>query len=222
MSQQEKQKNLRRRIIRYGLVLLLALAIVAIRLVERIGDDRKPGDRFLIVKVIDGDTVELIGGDRLRLLAVDAPESGEPLHDEATIFLERMALGRTARIEYANKRRDRYGRLLGYLYIDSILINKALVDSGYANVYLFRDNDLNRPEIISLLDAQRSAVNNRVGIWSVVYESERTYINLPGSYRLHRPGCRSIEKSQPSRFIKYTTREEGLLSGLSPCRNCRP
>jgi len=212
----------RRRWFSITFVIVVALLILVLRLVEEIGPERTPGDRFVVAKVLDGDTMELQGGDRLRLLAIDTPEKGEPLHDEATAFLSRRALGQVATIEYANQRRDRYGRLLGYLYTDTLFVNKAIIDSGYGYLYLFDDNDLRSEQVRLMLAAQRSAIERRVGLWSIPHEPEERYINLIGSFRLHRPSCRSVGELVPGRYREFRTREEGLAAGLSPCRNCKP
>jgi micrococcal nuclease len=203
-------------------VLVVALLILVLRLVEEIGPEKGPDDRFVVTRVLDGDTMELQGGDRLRLLAIDTPEKDEPLYDEATAFLERRALGRTAKIEYANQRRDRYGRLLGYLSIDTLFVNKAIIDSGYGYLYLFDDNDINSDQVRTLLASQRSAIERRVGLWSLPHEPEERYINTEGSFRLHRPSCRSLGELKQGHYQEFRTREEGLATGLSPCRNCKP
>ena len=212
----------KKRVIRWTLVLILALFILTIRLVEDIGLDKKPSDRFLVVAVVDGDTMELTGGDKLRLLSIDTPEEGEPYYVEAKELLSQLALGRVGRIEFAELRRDRYGRLLGYLYIDSLFVNEAIVDNGLANLYLFRDNDVHRPQTRLLLAAQRRAMDARRGIWSIERQPEEYYIAIDNSFRLHRPGCRSVAKVEEGRYRKFKTREEGLREGLSPCRNCKP
>ncbi len=212
----------KKRVIRWTLVLILALTILTIRLVEDIGLDQKPSDRFLVAAVVDGDTVELTGGDRLRLLSIDTPEEGEPYYQEAKDALSQLALGKLARIEFAGLRRDRYGRLLGYLYVDSLFVNEAIVDNGLGNLYLFRDNDAARPETQLLLAAQRRAMDARRGIWSIERQPEKYYIAKDNSFRIHRPGCRSVAELKEGRYRKFETREEGLREGLSPCRNCKP
>ncbi len=222
MSQRRGTTKKRRLALSATLIVVVAFLIVVVRLVEDIGPERRPGDRFIVAKVLDGDTVELAGGDRLRLLAIDTPEEGERYHDEAAGLLERLALGRTATIEYASKRRDRYGRLLGYLYIDSAFINRTLIDSGLAYVYLFKDNKLDSPRIAALLEAQRGAIDRSVGLWSIEREPEDYYLSPPGSFRLHRPGCRSVRNCDRHPCREFSTREEGLVTGLSPCRNCKP
>ncbi|MFQ5498755.1 MAG: thermonuclease family protein [Candidatus Zixiibacteriota bacterium] len=210
------------RIWRWLATLVLVAVILTVRLVERIGDDAVPDDRFVVVKVLDGDTVELRGGDEVRLLSIDTPEKGRAFYDRATAFTSRLCLGKAARIEYARRRRDKYGRLLGYLYVDDLFVNSELVDSGYANLYLFRDTDISREETRVLLEAQRRAIRSGAGIWSVEHPSESEYINLAGSYRFHRPGCRSIENRRSGQYRSFDSRTEAALTGLSPCRRCQP
>jgi micrococcal nuclease len=221
-ARRRKPRSSRRRLVSAAVILLVALLIVVLRLVEEIGPERGPSDRFVVAKIIDGDTIELEGGDRLRLLAIDTPESGEPLYDEASAMLERLALGKTARIEFAGRRRDGYGRLLGYLFIDTLYINRVLIDSGLAYVYLFKDNDLSSPLVKALLEAQRGAIGRDVGLWSVEREPEAVYYAKDGSLRMHRPACSAVENLKPGRYQEFSTREEGLATGLSPCRNCKP
>lgn len=212
----------RNKTLRISLLILLVIFLITVRLVENIGEDRSPDDRFIVTKVVDGDTVELKGGDILRLLSIDTPEKGEPLYDRATSFLKRLSLGKVAKIEYAQTRRDRYGRLLGYLYIDSIFVNKAIIDSGLGYLYLFKDNDAKRSETTLMLKSQQTAIDSKIGLWSLKKNAEEYYINLLGSYRLHRPDCRSIKKLVEGKYQKFAIREDGLKLGLSPCRNCRP
>ena len=215
-------RRTQRRVFTVAFILVVALVILVFRLVEDIGPERGPEDRFVVVRVLDGDTMELKGGDKVRLLAIDTPEKGEPLHDEATRLLRRLTLDQATMLEFAQQRRDRYGRLLGYVYVDTLFVNKTIIDSGYAYVYLFDDNELTRQEVKRLLDAQRSAIDRRVGLWALPHTPETRYINTQGSFRLHRPGCRSLGALKPGKYQEFKTREEGLELGLSPCRNCKP
>lgn len=207
-----------------SIVLLVAVvALVIFRLTEEIGQDISPSDRFVVARVFDGDTFELAGGDRVRLLGVDTPEQGEPLHDEARLFLERLVLGKAIRITYAGSRRDKYGRLLGYVYADDTsLVNRAIVANGLGYLYLFKDSPMASPEIRSMLAAQREAVTNRVGLAALSFEPESHYVASPNAFRFHRPGCRSLTPKEPGHYREIATRDEALWEGLSPCRNCKP
>lgn len=203
-------------------ILIVTILIVLLRFTEDIGPERSPEDRWTVVRVIDGDTVELLGGDVVRLLGIDTPERGEPLYEEATALLARKTLNQKVRLEYGDSRRDDYGRLLAYLYVDTLLINKVVVDSGMGHLYLFQDNELDSPEINTMLTAQRQAIGHQRGIWSIPYSPESYYIRSQNSFRFHRPGCRMLTSTRPGTHQRFTTREEALMEGLSPCRVCEP
>ncbi len=208
--------------IRAFVVVALAALFLVFRFVERVDEDRRPGDRFEIVKVADGDSMELRGGDRLRLLAVDTPEKGEPLYDEATRFLQELTLNKIGRLEFAGARRDKYGRLLAFLYVDSLLVNEQILRNGLGYLYLFKDTDMDRPEVRKMLEAQREAMKHNRGLWAIDRTPEPYYVALNGAFRLHRPGCRSVKNKKPDQYQVFADREEGLWLGLSPCRNCKP
>ncbi|MDZ4723306.1 MAG: thermonuclease family protein [candidate division Zixibacteria bacterium] len=218
-----KRRRSRNALKSVALVGTVAAGLLLVRFVEQVGPERKETDRFTVTAVFDGDTGDLAGGDRLRLLGIDTPEKDEPLYNEARSMFSKLAKGEPGRLEYGGTRRDKYGRLLGYLYVDdTLLVNKALVDSGLAYIYLFKDSDLKDEEINQILASQRNAIARRVGLWNLQYEPEGYYVAGKNSFRLHRPGCNSISDQKIENQIRFATREEGLSKGLSPCRNCHP
>jgi micrococcal nuclease len=204
------------------LIPLYVIILLLLRFVAEIGDDRSPGDRFRVLKIIDGDTVELAGGDRLRLIGIDCPEQGEPFYDSACIFLSKAALGKIVDAAFAGRRRDGYGRLLAYMYIDSLFINRDIIRNGYGYVYLFEDNLSDRERIGQLLTAQEEAITDGRGIWSVSHHPEPFYLVKKGSFRFHRPGCKAVRDLLPTEYIRFDSRLEAFRTGYSPCRNCRP
>lgn len=196
--------------------------LLLIRFVSQIGLDRTPHERFRVIGIIDGDTVELTGGDRLRLTGIDCPEKGELYYDEAKALLGEIALGRTAEVTYSKRRRDGYGRLLGYMYLDSLFVNVELVRKGLAYVYLHKDNLGDTRRIEALLSAQNEAIDGRVGLWSVEHEEEPYYLAKKQSFRLHRPSCASVRDLGPGEYIRFDSRLAAFRQGYSPCRNCKP
>ena len=208
--------------IRLPAIILFIAVLVAFRFVDDIGYEGQSDERFVVVRVVDGDTFEMTGGDRVRLLSIDTPEKGEPYYEKAKQFLADLVLGKAVRIEYASRRRDKYGRLLAYVYIDSIFVNRAILKNGLGNLYLFKDTDVDRDETTILLNAQRSALKQRIALWSVKREKEDYYIARPGSYRFHRPSCSNLKKSNAADNVIFKNREDALWKGLSPCRRCKP
>ena len=215
-----KRKN---RLIRLVLLILIIAALLSLRYWEELGQEPTATSRWTIVKVLDGDTVELLGGEKLRLLSVDCPEIDQPFYDHATDLVRTVTLGKTARVEFSGAQRDKYGRLLGYLFVDDTLfVNKMLIDSGLASLYLFADTELGTPSANLLFAAQRDAIDRGNGIWSLERAGEPFYLSTSRSFRFHRPGCRHIANTPPDRLDRYASRLDACRDGLSPCRTCQP
>ncbi len=95
-----------------------------------------------MARVVDGDTLELDGRERVRLIGVDAPErasAGSPaaaFAEESTAFAARLVSGQRVRLEFESNRRDAYGRTLAYVFLeDGTLLNLEIVRSGHARAY---------------------------------------------------------------------------------------
>ena len=210
------------KILKWAILGLLVVVIVGFRLVGEIGLDFAEGDRFFIVRVVDGDTVHLSGGDRLRLANIDTPELDEPFYEEATRFLADLVEGKECRVEFSEPKRDKYGRLLGYLHVDTMVAGEEILRRGLGYILLFSEADYYKPMVRRLLAAQRRAMSDKVGLWSLEREPEEHYVALSGSLRFHRPHCASVSDLKPGRYRIFETREEALYEGLAPCRRCRP
>lgn len=120
------------------LVLSLTLALTCSWAVEEVGT---------VVKVIDGDSLEVELSDRIekvRLLGIDTPEMGrkdrvaEYLAVEATAFTRKLAEGKRVKLETDphGDTRDRYGRALRYVYLpDERMLNAVILAEGYGHAY---------------------------------------------------------------------------------------
>ncbi|MHB8070167.1 MAG: thermonuclease family protein [Desulfobaccales bacterium] len=186
-----------------------------------------PPPQALVERVIDGDTLVLAGGPRVRLLGIDAPEMAkkdrpaEFLADKSKAFLADLAQGKMVRLEYDQLRYDHYGRLLAYLFLpDHTLINAALLRQGLAHVYFHPPNVRYRE---TLLAAQTEAMDARRGLWQkALNQDEPYYLANRNTWRFHRPGCPLAEKIAPANRRKITSLKEAYLEGFSPCRSCKP
>src|SRR5699024_5086390 len=97
-----------------------------------------------VVRVVDGDTVHILLNGKeevVRLLLVDTPETKhptkpvQPFGPEASAFTKQMLPnGKEIEYEFDTSERDKYGRLLGYLYVDGKMVNEALLENGLARV----------------------------------------------------------------------------------------
>jgi micrococcal nuclease len=95
---------------------------------------------YRVRRVIDGDTVLLANGARVRLIGVDAPESVKPdwpvesWGPEAAEFTRRFLVGGLARLQFDRERLDRFDRYLAYVWVDDRMLNEELVRAGLARV----------------------------------------------------------------------------------------
>lgn len=124
--------------------------------------------RAVVARVIDGDTVELESGERVRYLLVDTPEntsSVECFGAEATAFNRALVEGREVRLTYDVACTDRFERLLAYVEVDGRVVNQLLVEQGYACVLHIPPNG---EELAPLYeDLETRAVDEGRGLWSV-------------------------------------------------------
>ena len=90
--------------------------------------------------VIDGDTIELSNGDKLRLYGINTPESDEYYYLEALNFLKEKIENK--KIKYKEYGKDQYNRTLATIYLDDVDINKELIRNGYATPYFTTKNNL--------------------------------------------------------------------------------
>lgn len=174
--------------------------------------------------VLDGDTFEDSCGDTIRLLGIDTPERGQPFYLAATGMLDSLLNGNGLRYEYDFRRRGPHGRLLAYVFTDEHFVNVELVRAGMASVYIYSDfNMRNMDYRRHLIDCQKQARENHMGIWSLKPPvSEEFYIGNRNSFVFHRPGCRSAKRLKQENRIIINSRNEFLDLGYSPCRNCKP
>jgi endonuclease YncB( thermonuclease family) len=87
---------------------------------------------WLVVEVIDGDTVDLGNGERVRLVGIDTPERGECGYEKAADALSALVLGRQVELARSDEDRDQYDRLLRYVDVDRIDAGLELVRRGLA------------------------------------------------------------------------------------------
>ncbi len=175
------------------------------------------------VQVLDGDTFVDADGETIRLLGIDTPEKGQAFADQATADLrEILATGSSLRYEFGKERNDRYGRLLAFVYSDSIFVNERLIEDGLASAYFF-EGQLGSVVFEELCNAQRAAMRDHVGIWSLeVDRPESLYYGNRRSRRFHRPGCSAVSSGETSNLVENPNRESFLSECYSPCRNCKP
>ena len=121
-----------------------------------------------IARVVDGDTVVTITGERIRYIGIDTPETVHPYKavefygKEASNKNKSLVEGKTVELEKDVSNKDKYGRTLAYIWLGNEMINAKLVAEGYAYAYTYPPDVKHSEYFVAL---QRLAQQNKLGLW---------------------------------------------------------
>lgn len=115
-----------------------------------------------VTGIKDGDTFEVLRDgkpEKIRLVDIDSPESAQPFGKAAKKYASDLCFGKTVRV-MPKKKRDRYGRILGTIFVDdTINVNAQMIAGGYAWCYKY-----SKKKAYGAFESQ--AREQRVGLWA--------------------------------------------------------
>lgn len=125
-------------------------------------------EKAVVKRVVDGDTFETDGGDKVRLIGVNTPEkygTVEYYGLEASAYTEKMLKGKSVYLFKDVSETDQYGRLLRFVFIagESEMYNATLLREGYANVMTYSPDVAMAERFLKL---ERAARDSGVGLWN--------------------------------------------------------
>ena len=150
-------------ILNSSLSIFSALALLMVYLPANVPAGTGEITAAIVTKVIDGDTVVLNNGEKVRYLGIDTPERDEPFYWEATRANRNLVMKQIVRLEAGDRKRDPYHRLLAYVWINGKLVNAELVRQGYARARGPFDGKYRK----LILQSQKDAFLARRGIWAL-------------------------------------------------------
>lgn len=128
-------------------------------------------EKVKVIRVIDGDTIELEDGRRVRYIGIDTPETVDPqkpvqcFGKEAYLENKKLVEGKQIEMEKDISETDQYGRILRYVWAEGVFVNEHLVREGFAHAVTFPP-DVRYQELF--LEAERKAREEGKGFWSGV------------------------------------------------------
>lgn len=203
-----------------------------------------PYGKYEVTRVVDGDTFEVdIKGvkEKVRLIGVDTPESVHPDADRnvaegklTSEYSKEYLEGKEVALEFDVQERDKYGRLLAYVWLDGEMYNKHLLSVGYAQVATYPPNVKYVDDFTTL---QRTARDKGVGLWaetitnetkikepavSSTEPSEVNYIGNANTKKFHFPECSSVDSMAEHNKVSLYNKNDAINQGYVPCGRCKP
>ena len=125
-------------------------------------------NEVIVTRVVDGDTIEIEGGKKVRYIGIDTPETSHPSKPvecygkEATDKNRELVEGKMVVLEKDISETDRYGRLLRYVWVNGEMVNELLVRQGFAQVSTYPP-DVKYQQLF--LEGERIAREEMLGFW---------------------------------------------------------
>lgn len=118
-----------------------------------------------VIKISDGDTITVLIENnqsiKIRLYGIDAPEKRQDFGQKAKQFISNLIFDKKVKVDIKNK--DRYGRSVALVYLDSLSVNESMIENGYAWVYI---QYCKEPYLTKWLRLQAIVKQQKRGLWS--------------------------------------------------------
>jgi micrococcal nuclease len=147
----------------------IAFLLLAVVFVQTVVCDDEAGQEAKVIDVVDGVTIIVsYGGNPVSCvyIGVSAPESENPLRStgsEARQINKNLVEGKIVRLEFDERKYDKYGRLLAYVYCDDVFVNAELIRQGYGSVMIVSPNTKHAEHFLKLETEAREA---KRGLWA--------------------------------------------------------
>jgi len=192
-------------------------------------------DQYKVLRVVDGGTIDInYNGkkERIRMLCIDNPESVHPdrsknteMGKKASKYTKKRLSNKYILLEFEQRKRGKYGRLLAYVILDGKNFNLELVKKGWSPYYTkYGQSEKHHSEFVS---AEKKAKANGLNIWALKttpFENQGLQCKLVrGNIKskiFHQPSCRYFDCKNCTKA--FPSRHEAIKAGYKPCKLCKP
>ncbi|WP_405293882.1 thermonuclease family protein [Methanobrevibacter sp.] len=186
--------------------------------------DCKVEEKSVCTKVVDGDTIYLENGDKIRFVGVNTPERGVEGYIASKNFVQKLCLNKEVGIDIDDaKHSDRYGRTLGVVIVDGKNINEMLLKEGLAEVMYLPPSEFYPYDWAnSSTHVPNSHSSYANSVTSNGVSDSGSYIGNSNTGKFHELSCRWGQKISEHNKVTFNSRNDAISQGYQPCKVCNP
>ena len=185
----------------------------------------------ICTKVVDGDTIYLDNGEKIRFVGVNTPERGVEGYIASKNFVQKLCLNKKVGIDVDDrKHNDKYGRTLGVVIVDGKNVNEMLLKEGLAEVmymppsefypFNWADSDTHVADTHTSTSSSSSQAPSSAE--STSSASSASYVGNANTGKFHEPSCSSVSKMSEGNKVFFSSRNDAVNQGYVPCKMCNP
>ncbi len=179
--------------------------------------------------VVDGDTIYLDNGEKIRFVGVNTPERGVEGYITSKNFVQKLCLNKKVGIDVDDsKHSDRYGRILGVVIVDGKNVNEMLLKEGLAEImymppsefypYDWADGDTH----VGSSHSSSSSSSQPTSAESTSSSDSASYVGNANTGKFHDASCNSVSKMAEGNKVFFSSRNDAVSQGYVPCKICNP
>ncbi|MBQ6098480.1 MAG: thermonuclease family protein [Methanobrevibacter sp.] len=186
-------------------------------------------ERAVCTKVVDGDTIYLDNGEKVRFVGVNTPERGVEGYIASKNFVQKLCLNKEVGLDIDDsKHNDKYGRTLAVVIVDGKNVNEMLLKEGLAEImymppsefypYNWANSDTHVADSHSSSSSSSSSSDTSHSSSS----SSGSYVGNANTGKFHVSSCSSVSKMSEGNKVFFSNRNDAVNQGYVPCKRCNP
>ncbi|MDO5860087.1 thermonuclease family protein [Methanobrevibacter sp.] len=181
-------------------------------------------------KVVDGDTIYLDNGEKIRFVGVNTPERGVEGYITSKNFVQKLCLNKEVGLDIDDsKHNDRYGRTLAVVIVDGKNVNEMLLKEGLAEIMYMPPSEFypydwanSNTHVASSHSSSSSSSHSDTSSETSDSSDAGSYVGNANSGKFHYASCSSVNKMSEGNKVFFTSRDEAINQGYVPCKRCNP
>ena len=180
-------------------------------------------EKGVCTKVVDGDTIYLDNGEKIRFVGVNTPERGVEGYITSKNFVQKLCLNKEVGIDVDDsKHNDRYGRTLGVVIVNGKNVNEMLLKEGLAEVMYMPPSEFNPYDWADSSTHIPNSQNTYIHTSDKTSSDSGNYVANSNTGKFHEVSCKWGQKISDHNKVTFDSRNEAISQGYQPCKVCNP